>query len=30
MNLKNEKLLEKKWLLKRPKLGVGARGLRPS
>jgi hypothetical protein len=26
MNLNNEKLVEKKWFLKRPNLGVGARG----
>jgi hypothetical protein len=28
MNPNNEKLVEKKWFLNRPNLGVGAKGLR--
>jgi len=28
MNPNNEKLIEKKWFLKGPNLGVGARGLK--
>jgi hypothetical protein len=28
MNPNNEKLVEKKWFLKRQNIGVGARGLR--
>jgi hypothetical protein len=28
MNPNNEKLVERKWFLNRPNLGVGARGLK--